>query len=145
MLRSLLIAILLASVLFASSGCGVAYRINRDKLLSTATETDYGPPPPENHQDIAAQVIRQQLKDPDSAQFQFGGIARDAIQTGPMSPTAMLVWRTSALVNAKNSYGGYTGFQPWHLAWKNGRVIAIAPPIVMRGGEVVDGMWQYLP
>ncbi len=142
--RSLFILFVATVLAIFLSACGVAYNANRSKLLSTATEADYGPPPPDNHQDIEARAVLATLKDPESARFQFGGVSRDAIPSGPMSPTAMLVWVTFAQVNAKNSYGGYTGFQPWRFAWTNGRIVAVAPPMIMRGGEVVDGWWQYL-
>jgi hypothetical protein len=125
------------------SGCGLAYQINRNGLLKSANESDYGPPPPDNHQEIEAQTIRTMLKDPGSAQFEFGGMQRDAIQSGFASPTPILVWRTFVRVNSKNSFGGYTGFSPYHVAWRDGRIIAVAPPLVTLMGPT-DGLWQYL-
>jgi len=125
------------------ASCGIAYNAKRSQMLKTATEADYGPPPPTNHQDIEMQMIRASLKDPDSAKFEFGSVTRDVIQSGFASPTPILVWRTYVRVNAKNSYGGYTGFQPHHFAWQNGRVVAIAFPLVTASG-VSDGYWQYL-
>lgn len=125
-MKALIKVSVLLLMISAISGCGVAYNVNRNSLLKSATESDYGPPPPPNHQDLEAQAIRARLKDPESARFEFGvgEIRRDAIQSGFASPTPILVWRTVVQVNAKNSYGGYTGFQPWHFAWSNGRIIA---------------------
>lgn len=140
-----LVVVIITGTMFALflSGCGVAYNVKRSQMLKTATEADYGPPPPTNHQELEMQLIRANLKDPDSAKCEFGGVTRDAIQSGFASPTPILVWRTSVRVNAKNSYGGYTGFQPYHFAWRDGRVVAVAFPTVSAYG-VSDGYWQYL-
>jgi hypothetical protein len=138
------ITILTAGVLaFLVSGCGIAYESNRSQLLKSATVGDYGPRPPENYQDMEAGLVRSSLKDPDSAKFQFGAIYGDAIQSASFSPKAVLVWRSDVQVNAKNSYGGYAGFQPYHFAWRDGQIFAVAYPIVTEYGAS-DGVWQYL-
>jgi hypothetical protein len=51
-------------------------------MLETATEADYGSPPPANHQELERQIILDSLKDPDSAKFEFGSVTRDAIPSG---------------------------------------------------------------
>ena len=143
-MKRLVITILTGTMLaLFLSGCGVAYNAKRSQMLNTATVSDYGSRPPTDHQEFEMQIIRAGLKDPDSAKFEFGDVARDAIQSGFMSPTPILIWRTYVRVNAKNSYGGYTGFQPYHFAWRDGKIFAIAYPNVGPHG-VSDGPWQYL-
>jgi hypothetical protein len=34
------------------------------------------------------------------------------------------VWITAVRINSKNSFGGYTGSEPFALAWKNGKIVA---------------------
>jgi hypothetical protein len=53
-----------------------------------------------------AHALSRSLKDPDSAQFQWG----------PVKYTAAHGQTTEycGIVNAKNSYGGYTGYQMFH-------------------------------
>lgn len=48
-------------------------------------------------------LVHAELKDPSSAQFQWLPIAKSGIYCGR--------------VNAKNSYGGYTGFRPFVVFW----------------------------
>jgi hypothetical protein len=57
---------------------------------------------------VRAQV-RARLKDPDSARFRGTGNADIEIAAG--KPVSI----TCGYVNAKNSFGGYTGEQPWYL------------------------------
>ncbi len=129
-------ALLLATALtFPLMGCGVMYNSRRAELLASASPADYGPPPPANHQAIEEGMIRARLKDPDSAQFHWADGRRDIIQQGFASPTPVLVWVTSVGVNAKNGFGGYTGFQPYQFAWKDGRLFAYV---------FQSGFWQYV-
>lgn len=128
---------------FSVSGCGIAYQNERDEILKNTTLNDFGTPPPDNWKDIAKAFISNQLKDPESGRFEFGVPNKDAIQQDFGSPHAMPVWTTTITVNAKNSFGGYTGSQPWSLAWKNGKIIAQAPPYAGRYGAR-PGAWRYL-
>lgn len=128
--------LLLATFLtFSLASCGVMYNSRRAELLKSASPADYGPPPPGNHQEIEERMIRSRLKDPDSAQFRWGESRRDIIQQGFASPTPALVWVTSVAVNAKNSFGGYTGFEAYQFSWKEGRLFAYYFP---------PGYWQYV-
>lgn len=106
------------------TGCGVMYESRRAELLESASPEDYGPPPPEDHQEIGEQMIRAALKDPDSAKFQWADPRRDIIQQGFASPTPALVWLAPVKVNAKNGFGGYTGFKQYCFAWKDGALFA---------------------
>jgi len=116
-------------------GCGIAHNVMRSQMLETATEADYGSPPPANHQELERQIILDSLKDPDSAKFEFGSVTRDVIPSGFFNPKPILVWKTYVRVNTKNSYGGYTGFNRWYFAWRDGQVIAVAFP---------RGCWEHL-
>lgn len=128
----------------ALSGCGIASASKRNRILKTATAADFGPPPPANHQAVEMALIRERLKDPDSAKFQFGQVMREAIQPKLASPDAVPVWVSGWKVNAKNSYGGYNGFEPWAVAWKNGRPYAMTNFSSTQVGDfTVPNGWQY--
>jgi hypothetical protein len=128
----------MAILMFSLSGCGIAYNIKRNEMLKTATEADFGPRPPSNYQETEKQMILDTLKDPDSAKFKFvEKIENTTIQKGFGSPTPILVWISEVWVNAKNSYGGYTGEQRYLFAWKDGKIIATSSPDSV--------MWKYLP
>ena len=36
-------------------------------------------------------------------------------------------WKGEVLINARNSFGGYTGAQPWYYLIRDGTLIAFAP------------------
>lgn len=70
-----------------------------------------------------------ELRDPASAQFRLG----------PDQPKAQAGWKSEkycGLVNAKNAYGGYTGFKVFTIFVKrdaNGRIISASFPDVQTG------------
>jgi len=119
------------------SSCGVAYEQQRAEVLKTASSESFGPPPPADYRSIGEAFIRRVLKDPESAKFEWVGEPKhEAIQPAFASPHATPVWVTGVRVNAKNSFGGYTGFDPFALAWKNGKIVAYT-------STETGGFWQY--
>lgn len=71
--------------------------------------------------EVIADAVRDQLKDPDSAQFKWGEL-KSASYCG--------------LVNAKNAYGGYTGFSPFMVfTIEREGAITGAAVIGLGGGE----------
>lgn len=67
--------------------------------LLTAQASAAGTTLSEQNKQIIARAVKDQLKDPDSAKFKWPAPLKFGLYCG---------W-----VNAKNSYGGYTGFQPY--------------------------------
>ncbi len=141
MLRRTLMALVLAGLCWTVTGCGLAYTAKRNDLLKTASVEDYGPPPPEDYREIEQRMIEGMLKDPESARYQFEEPVRNIIPKGFGSVTPILVWTDEVRVNAKNAFGGYTGFSPWLVAWRDGRIIAITPPTSSGGYGFI---WTYL-
>jgi hypothetical protein len=109
-------------------GCGVAYSHNQARMLREAADSDFGPPPPDDHNKLEEQSILSTLRDPESARFEFGPVVKGTIPKGFASPTPILVWITSVRVNAKNGFGGYTGFKKYGFAWRDGVIIAVGDP-----------------
>ena len=112
-----------AILAFLLAGCGIAYEVNREKLLKSASASDWGPPPPSWHREVEEKWVIKILKDPNSAIFKHGTIEKDVITAGGGS--AQLAWVSSLYVNAKNSYGGYVGDTLYQFAWKNEHLVAV--------------------
>lgn len=87
---------------------------------------DYGRPmSPSECLGLAERAVADQLKDPESAQF---------INEAPCHPgysdnvpilgrSAQFGYRQDGEVNAKNAFGGYVGFRPYHVLMRNGVVV----------------------
>ena len=128
-MKKIFAVFILAVTLFNLYGCGIIYESRKKELLLNAKLEDYGQLPPDDHKEIERQIILSSLKDPDSAKFnKWMGPDRFVIPSSNISPTPKPVWRTSVDVNAKNSYGGYTGFQSYVFAWSNGKIYALTTP-----------------
>lgn len=111
MIRPFLKAVTLAITCILTVGCGVAPR-----NIQTITNDEVGPYPTD-YQFTVQSYFEQALKDPDSAKYQwtgepFKGYAR--IGFGH-TQTIEYGWVVPVKVNAKNSYGGYTGWKEHHL------------------------------
>jgi len=89
--------------------------------------SDYGAPIEQATAEAMAQkYLLPRLKDPDSAKFNCGqinrGSERDALIYGGK------VWSGYVLfcaVNAKNSYGGFTGNQPFTFVFHDGYLVRV--------------------
>jgi hypothetical protein len=73
----------------------------------------------------AMEAIRLRLKDPDSAQFRNWGPFFKTLYNYGFGAVGRFdpLWAICAEVNAKNSYGGYSGFSYWFVKFRNGRAI----------------------
>lgn len=71
--------------------------------------------PPQGYQQSVPLYFETRLKDPDSAKYQYGTPAKAYANNG-LAYGGKVAWSGYALpvaVNAKNSYGGYTGYKPY--------------------------------
>lgn len=110
----------LALVLFPT---GVAAQ---DTAKSSAKESAKGqtflPPPPalpDNWQDIATTLIKQSVRNAETVRIEFReqpyamtckkGVFKNS------SPIQIVL--VNVAVNGENGYGGFTGFQPWSVAF----------------------------
>lgn len=78
--------------------------------------------------DVANNGIRtylcEVLKDPESLRLRIGTIQKGYYNRG-LGGQNKYAWRVNAGVNAKNSYGGYTGEKPHHFYFIDNRLVAI--------------------
>jgi hypothetical protein len=112
----------------AISGCATEAQrkdeeINLWKQTLPAPNADYGSYPT-NYENIIKANLASSLKDPDSARYgAFSKPRKEHIITNAPLKEANYGYSVCVPVNAKNSYGGYTGN---HLFWffiRNGNVI----------------------
>ncbi|WP_095833781.1 hypothetical protein [Brenneria goodwinii] len=102
-----IISILMASL--ALAGCATQQPPSPAQISSAS----YGELP-NNYQDLVKSHFAATLKDPYSAQYSFLPTFKGYAQDGPWAPSGGGVtygYVIPVLVNAKNSYGGYTGNQ----------------------------------
>lgn len=105
------------------SGCGTAYKQNAAELIARSSVSDWGTPPPSDHEQKTKAFFENVLKDPYSAQYKFAAPIRAAIPQSGMSTNPVLVWGVDVAINAKNSYGAYVGFKEYQVAWKNEEIV----------------------
>jgi hypothetical protein len=91
------------------------------------TEATCGPRP-ENYQELIKEVILSGLKDPESARFKFGPLEMGAYCAGGWHAPTIACWHVKTWVNAKNSYGGYVGDEPYWFSLKDGKVLGFTRP-----------------
>lgn len=82
---------------------------------------DYGPAPTE-HQTYLKSYFATILKDPYSAVYQIGTPYKGYMTKAPIAGGGIdkFGWFVKVGVNAKNSYGGYTGVKQYLFFYKNG-------------------------
>ncbi len=93
------------------------------------TDADFGPLP-RDHETIAARYISKQLKDPLSARIRLALPPAKMPYAYGLHPNIrhLPVWSVSLLVNAKNSFGGYTGDQLHTVYLHRGEPVGYVAP-----------------
>jgi hypothetical protein len=79
----------------------------------------------EKAKEQAKEAILRNLKDPGSAQFRDSTPLFKTLYNFGMGAVGNYepLWALCIEVNAKNSYGGYTGFQNWLVKFRNGEPV----------------------
>lgn len=87
------------------SGCGATNPATPAKVY------DLSHLKPTNHKAMVIKRIKIDLKDPDSAKIKVGELKLITCNPygGPTANGKMKMWSADALVNARNSFGAYTG------------------------------------
>lgn len=99
---------------------------------------DFGSPPT-NYEQAIKGLMEQTLKDPDSAKYKFEapvkGFAQDGFLRGGKKHFGYIVMTQ---INAKNSYGGYTGAESYAFFFSEGGISDITM-------QLKYGMAKYVP
>ena len=123
---------------FALTGC--ATQKQETYYTLTQEEIDNSNPAklPDNYKSLIKNYFIRALKDPDSAKYIFYKPVR-----AYSASTKTVFWMVRVDVNAKNSYGGYTGYKPFLFARKtDGGIMEITPLFSMTKVVVVDSAVQ---
>lgn len=100
------------------SGCATA---------PNATEqaaADYGTPIAQVDAEMKARTfLNTRLKDPMSAMVEFKAVEK-GWREGAMGRPPTYGYLLDAQVNAKNSFGGYTGAQPYQFFFRDGNLVS---------------------
>ena len=138
------VTIALAALLACSSCAGTSTRqaiavgptssLNAPPGDAELASADFGPSPKAEHEDQIRSAMETLLKDPESARYRFDAPAHawlpryhfDARVPGqPHQHGYVFGWTVSFAVNAKNSYGGYTGEQSYEAFFQGGEIRGI--------------------
>lgn len=76
---------------------------------------------PDNYQELIKAYMAETLKDPESARYSEFSAPRK--EHAIASRRAIYGYSSCVLVNAKNSYGGYTGSQQYWFFFQNGKIV----------------------
>lgn len=118
-------AVLFSLAFMALAGCGIQHRQAAQEFARTQPPEAWGAKPPEGHRSDETAFIKSQLKDPESARFNEVALQRVVISASKTDPAVVPVWESGILVNARNSFGGYSGFRLWSFYYRNGTLFAV--------------------
>ena len=97
---------------------------------------DVGPMPEDYREQIAA-ALKIMLKDPESARVEYIGEPLKDYTTRLNDASVSFGWRVRVNVNAKNSYGGYTGWSEYQFFFRFGRLVMVQERYARDGFRVV--------
>lgn len=123
-MRGILIAVL---GLFAT-GCAVPY--GGGPSTEEFNKADFGSPP-QNYEQAIKNHMSNCLKDPFSAQYQFGQPEKAWYgKTGGLlvSRDVRYGWGVLTRVNAKNSFGGYVGWRNYAFYFRDSKLDWVITP-----------------
>lgn len=120
---------------FALTGCAIPKQETYYTLTQEEIDNSNPEKLPDNYKSLIKNYFIRALKDPDSAKYIFYKPVR-----AYTASTKIVFWMVRVDVNAKNSYGGYTGYKPFIFATrkKDGGIMEITPLFSMTKVVVVD-------
>ena len=109
----------------------LALALSQPAFAGRAYETWLASLPPEGDAPTAEYVqyaatayFEQTLKDPYSAHYAFGPITEGTFK-GAFERNGSPGWIADVSVNARNSYGGYTGMTPYKFVFRSGVIVEV--------------------
>ena len=136
-MKKLLVAAIFLGV-FALTGCATQKQETYYTLTQEEIDNSHPEKLPNNYKSLIHNFFTTALKDPDSAKYIFYKPVR-----AYSASTKTVFWMVRVDVNAKNSYGAYTGYKPFLFARKtNGGIMEITPLFSMTKVVIVDSTVQ---
>jgi len=104
---------------------------------------DYGNPiAQEGAQKLATEFLSNRLKDPLSAQYQWGVVYKGWIRNAPIHGAGLVFgYVLDVSVNAKNSFGGYVGFKQYRFVFYNGSIKTVYGPKEISGSPYMGKIY----
>lgn len=108
----------LIGLAFVVTACASSGGTGTGGFKSPAPDANFGPEP--NVEADARAHFSATLKDPESAQYRIGYVGKAHCNKGTLwgGDVTWFGYAANVYVNAKNSYGAYTGYQPYTLLWR---------------------------
>lgn len=118
------VVLIIAVMILASMITGCASTAFREPTYQELSAASYGAPiAQDDAQALALRFLSARLKDADSAKYQWGSVERGYLKDAPIiGGRAYAGYVMHVEVNAKNSYGGYAGFQDFAFLFFNGSI-----------------------
>jgi hypothetical protein len=87
---------------------------------------DYGSPP-QGYEEAIKAHFEPVLKDPESARYRFGYPVKAYANEGSLygDKVSWVGYLVNVEVNAKNSFGGYTGSKPYMVLFSGDRIVRV--------------------
>jgi hypothetical protein len=118
------ISIVLITLLIGGFGCASVPQSTQMAQL------DYGQPLTSDYKAAIKIFMQMYLKDPESARYQFSQPHQGWAKEPPwaFNGPEYTGYFVLADVNAKNSFGGYTGAKPYLFVFKNNQLLKVYSP-----------------
>src|SRR5690349_7663897 len=90
-----------------------------------------GPKPPNAEakaRAFAMAIVKPSLKDPESARVESISSAHFGTCKNVFGPSRQ-GWYVALTINARNSFGGYAGAEPYYVWFENGRPVDLTSPL----------------
>ncbi len=109
-----------------------ATQISSERIASA----DYGPPPPENYEQLVKDRFDRILIDPTSPIYEFDKPRKGYTKQSSMFNTQENYgWRVCGAVNSKNRFGGYVGRVPFFALFHGNRIVELI------SGKITDNKY----
>lgn len=97
---------------------------------------DYGTPIAQADAEAKATAwLKTVLKDPESAQIDWGRVEQGWARHAPIDGGGLMFgYRMDAQINARNGFGGYTGYKAYLFIFKNGELKNVWGQQTLRSG-----------
>ena len=111
---------LVGTLLILVSGCA------RTPTVEDLAKADYGAPISQAEAEAKASAfLKRHLKDPDSAKIEWGTVQTGWIRDAPINGGQLRFgYVLDANINAKNSYGAYSGYKPYKFLFFNSSLVS---------------------
>lgn len=88
---------------------------------------DYGRQISQSEAESTAQAwLKTTLKDPSSAEIDWGSVGPGWARDGALTGGALTFgYKLDAQINARNSFGGRTGYKPYVFMFRNGSLVGV--------------------